>query len=400
MGIFGKPSQDKFAKMMIKELRSLGVEGEIEYDADDFMLNIGSGKQFLGNAYNEYIAAPRNKHAEVLHSYAMVSVQTTQSDGPPDEFEDAKANILPRIRDRAFMPYNRLKMMAQGIAAEDISVSDRPYTDYLSIELCYDTEFTVMSVGEDQLETWGKSFDEVLGIARDNLWKISNNDFDEIAPGVFLSPWQDTHDASRMFLHDLIWQLKVKGDPVVTVPDRDHLLVAGSDDADALLALASLTKNVNEESQRPGIAMAHRLVEKEWVPFMPPEAHPAYEDFEFLKLRTEVGNYEEQREVLNDLYEKQDIGIFVPTVSVYDNEETGRPFTLCSWANDVHALLPRTDTIAFQGEGDSLAIVGWEIAEAVVGELMVPRDDLFPVRYEVKRNPTADQFEAMGAEFE
>ena len=78
----------------------------------------------------------------------------------------------------------------------------------------------VMSVSFDQLSDWGVTLDEALAIARENLWKMSNEPFSEVAPGVYFAEWGDAFDAARMFLHDLIWQLKVSGDHVVVIPAR------------------------------------------------------------------------------------------------------------------------------------------------------------------------------------
>lgn len=400
MGLFGKVTRDKFAQLMANELQAQGYEGSIEYDPDTFVLVLESGNQFLGNAYNEYVAASRKQRADILRAYAAGSVETREGEVVPDSFEDAKGNILPRIRDRAFMPYNILRMQLQGMDPDKFDVAHRPFTDTLSVELCFDTEHSVVTIGESQLEKWGQSFDNAIAVARDNLWQMSNEDFNQVAAGVFLSPWQDSHDASRMFLHDLIWQLELKGDPIVMLPDRDHLIATGSDDAEGLVIAATFAKQVLEESQRPNVGYAFRLADGQWVPFMPAEDHPAFEVFNHCALRTTVINYNDQQKALAELYEQELVELFVASVSVYDSKETGIPFTLCTWAKDVRASLPKTDVIVFQGDADSMALVGWDIAEAVLGDMMKPQEGLYPVRYEVTENPTSEQFEQMGAEFE
>ena len=38
------------------------------------------------------------------------------------------------------------------------------------------------------------------------------------SPGVWVSPWRDNYDASRLVLHDFLRSHEVKGDPVAVVP--------------------------------------------------------------------------------------------------------------------------------------------------------------------------------------
>jgi hypothetical protein len=50
-----------------------------------------------------------------------------------------------------------------------------------------------------------------------------------------MGPWQDNYDPARLLLLDKIRQPKIKGDPVILIPNRDSLLLTGSKDPKGLL---------------------------------------------------------------------------------------------------------------------------------------------------------------------
>jgi hypothetical protein len=128
------------------------------------------------------------------------------------------------------------------------------------------------------LTTWGVGFEEAMRVALDNLRQISGPDLEPIAPGVWRSPWRDNYDASRLLLTDLIESHGVEGDPVLMVPNRDTLLLTGSDDVAGLAVMAAAAGEATEHP-RPIHAIPVRLEFGSWSPFLPPEGHPSHQDF-------------------------------------------------------------------------------------------------------------------------
>jgi hypothetical protein len=59
-----------------------------------------------------------------------------------------------------------------------------------------------------------------------------------------------------LFLHDLVWQLDVKGRHVAMVPDRNVRLVTGSEDHEGLRRIAAEAKHILEHSPRPMTGLA------------------------------------------------------------------------------------------------------------------------------------------------
>jgi len=115
-------------------------------------------------------------------------------------------------------------------------------------------------------------------------------------------------------------------------------------------------------------------------------------------LASSRGDYNIQKELLDELHEKQQKDVFVASCSVIQNEETGLVRTYCVWSAGIESWLPETDLIAFVSDLDGEPkMFTWDQAVAVVGDLMTPLD-MYPPRFDVRKFPSVDRFAAMGAE--
>ena len=99
-----------------------------------------------------------------------------------------------------------------------------------------------MQVQRHHLSDWGVSFEDALKTACDNLREISHQPFELAAPGVWVSPWRDNHDASRLVLLDLLRENDVRGELVAAVPNRDVLCLTGADNEEGLAHLANIVE--------------------------------------------------------------------------------------------------------------------------------------------------------------
>jgi hypothetical protein len=407
--LFGPPDPAGFARLMERTLRRAGETGRTEYDPKDFSLRIGTDAAggphtlFLGNAYADYCRARRSDRREVLRRYAAVRDDMA---APPATFADARPNLLPRVQARAYCTLTPLQLMLQG-APEDKATQTmpyRPFSEHLALMLVVDHPDSIQTVAGHLLADWKVSFDEVLGVAKENLWSRSNQDFRPVGPGLWLSPWQDTHDASRLFLHDLIWQLPVKGRHVAMVPNRSILLVAGDEDPDALVRMATLATEQLQEP-RPLSGTAVRLEGNRWESFLPAPDHPAYDLLRQAAMRTIAIDYAEQKRVLDALHAKSGQDVFVASLMSVPRDDKG-VCTGTTWVETVtDALMPKADVVAFArpkaetstvGGGMNALFADWADVRRVAADLMEPTD-LYPTRFRVRRFPTPDQLKEMGA---
>jgi hypothetical protein len=395
--LFRPPKPDGFSRLVTKVLRASGIKTQVDYDPEHFKLTIHEGPSprvlFLGNMYHDYCKAPVRERRGIIARY--IRCVSTVGSEVPDGFDDARSHLFPHVRDRAFHGVTRLQSEAQGFELQPIPT--KLLTEQLSIELVYDSPDHLMTVSSDHLNTWGITLDEGLAIGRDNLWKISNQEFLKIQPGLFASPWHDAHDASRLILHDLIWQLPVKGEHVAMVPHRDLLLVTGTDDEVGLAKMAEIAA-IEMNGNRVVSAIPVRLHGTTWQPFIPSPDHPAGSSLRRLRLEMLARDYEQQKQVLEELHEKQDKAVFVASCMCMQ-EPGGQELLFSVWSEGIDTLLPRTDHVALYAEwlpkGAARRMPTWAEAEAVAGELMAPAG-LYPERYLVRGFPSREQLVKLG----
>jgi hypothetical protein len=396
---FGPPSKDKFARMMQDAICQAGEEAPVRYDPERFRLH-GEGEVKnvfnLTNAYNEYCAPPKEQRQALFKN--LVRTWFSHRREIPEAFEDVRHDLLPGVRGRAVY-----EIAGLTVGREQGAKFDWPFRvlgGSLGLGLVYDLPESMMQVQQHMLDTWGATFDQALGCALQNLRRVSGVGLVPAAPGVWASPWRDNYDPSRMILTDFIRRHEVAGDPVVMVPNRDTLLLAGSDDEGGLGRLAVMGGEAYEQP-RSVSGMAFRLTgEDEWVPYLPGMGQPSRERFTLLRVKTLGGEYGDQAEALKALHEKTGEDVFVASFSALKKNDTGEVRSYCVWSEGVVALLPQTDDIMFfrptsSGDGVIVATATWEQARAVLGERMKPAG-LYPERYRVEGFPSAEQLATFG----
>jgi hypothetical protein len=260
------------------------------------------------------------------------------------------------------------------------------------VGLVYDLPEAMLPVQQRALSDWGCSFDKALDAACQNLRQVSHQPWEQPRAGVWVSPWRDNYDASRLVLTDLLQAHLVKGDHVAMVPNRDTLIVTGSDDEAGLAHMAMLAEKAHG---RPITRQAFLLNNGTWLPWLPASDHPLYCRFHLLKLQSLARQYAEQQGLLDALNKKSAQDIFVGSYVAIKNEQTGQALSYCAWTEGVPTLLPQTEEIYFvvpKEEKGAFDVAGasWEQVQQVVGHLM-KRQEGYPVRYLVKDFPTAEE---------
>jgi hypothetical protein len=392
--LFGPPDKPTFAKTLMRAIRQTGTAKSIEFDSREFKLTL-NGEQilFLSNAYKEYCQSPRRARATLLRKYAALGDRVDT-----ERVEAIRDRILPRIQSRYYHEAVRLTVLKSD-SDQTGQLPFRRFTQYLNLDLVVDFPDKIALITGAKLKAWNTSFDELLPLAKENLWKRSNESFQMIQPGLYVSPWQDALDTGRMFLHDLIWQLSVKGPHVAVIPNRVSLFVCGADDEGGLLRLAEVTEAARQ-TDRFVCTVLHKLEGSHWIPWLPPTNSPAFAPWHRLAMLSIATDYSEQTEALNAVTEQRKWDVFVGKFEIL-RLPSGELRSWTTWADGVtDALMPETDLIAFAGvdrEGE-IRKLGWgQISQvkAVAGELMEKTDD-WPTRYHLTGFPSEDQIQKMG----
>ena len=399
------PGKDKFARMMMDGIQRAGEKAKIVYDPEQFRL-FREGEEgtrlFLGNIYEEYRAAPNDDRATLLQNFTRSWFTADRE--LPEEFEDVKPDLLPVVRARVYYDNVRLQMQIESRSMQIESRSDADWPqqiigEHLCVALVYDLPEAMLAINYDDLEGWGLTLYEALEVATENLRQLPHK---FIGPaegkGVYLSNTNDNYDASRLLLLDTIRQFQVKGDHIALVPNRDTLIVTGSEDLQCLRGMIALAKDALPKPRLIS-GLAFRLDGDAWVPWMPDGENPLYADFRMLQVHSFGQDYSEQKGLLDKLHEKMGEDVFVATYSIVQNEKTGVVSTYALWVADITSWLPRAEMIAFMRKpDDEPRMYNWERVVQVAGHMMEPMD-MYPPRFKVSEFPTDEEFAAMGEPF-
>src|SRR5262249_9379850 len=154
-----------------------------------------------------------------LQRYVSSFLEATPT---PTDFDSARANLMPVVRDPAYFSLTTLKVRAEGKDASKLVYTTKPVAPGLVAGLAYDSERAIMTVNQSTLQEWGASLDDALDIAIQNLRdRTPANGFKLIAPGLYVSQFGDSYDSARLLLPDVIYRLTLNGDPVIFAPNRD-----------------------------------------------------------------------------------------------------------------------------------------------------------------------------------
>ena len=127
--------QNAFAQFVIDRLREVGVTNPIEYDAEQFQLQVEGEKGsvlFLNNAYREYCSLPVENRSQAVRRFVRGWLQANKP--APEEYEDIVPDILPAVRSRSFFEAARLRMLLGG--ADDTYLPYQTLGDDLGLGLC------------------------------------------------------------------------------------------------------------------------------------------------------------------------------------------------------------------------------------------------------------------------
>jgi hypothetical protein len=183
--------------------------------------------------------------------------------------QEALIRLVPKVRPR----FHHEALAFRDAAAPPVF---RPLAGSLALSLVVDFPDCELDVGPRELEAWGADFDVLLQRARANLLLRGGEErFKAVRPGLFRSTWEDGLDGSRILLPGVLQGLPLRGRPVAVAPDRDTLLVAGSEDPQALAWLLEGALDFVGQDPRSVNACPVRWTGYQWEPWEAVAEHPA-----------------------------------------------------------------------------------------------------------------------------
>lgn len=390
VGIFDlfntKPTAAKFATLMTDTARRRGMTQPIRFDAAAFSLTIGTDNALvlnLHNAYNDYCRAGKGERDQVLASYSAALSQPVM----PPTFALARHGLMPILRSRAMPEVLRLTQLADNDNKHNAHAV-LPFSEDAVLMLAYDTEHAVQPIDLATLRQWGVSVEECLAVALDNLRERSVASFDEVAPGVLVSAWNDSYDTSRLLLPDIVHRLNLGADPVMMIPTRARLIATSSGNPAGMLAMAELAQRYADQEGRQVSALMYRFHKGRAVQYVPGE--PVAGKLKALWSQSMASDYAGQKQLLEKFHERKGIDIFVASFQVMQRPDQS-VLTMSVWTEGVSSLLPKTDIVALirlDGNGqllDTMMLPWDELADKTNALKLL--DAGYPPRYRTTEFP-------------
>lgn len=404
----GVPDQKTFGAMVVDYMKKSGEKRPITFEEQRFQIVVGNPGEainvlWLGNGYEEFKVLPKKDRDGFFQRYHPSTYANVDAF---DHKESALHSLLPRIRDRLYPNVLGIRTRRQlGAAMKEgavlPSLPHRALGEVLAASLCIDLPTTVMDCIDQNYTRWNASLDELWPQALENLRAISKKPFNQPAPGVYVSSFMDSHDPARLLLPELIASLKVKGAPVAGAPNRNTLIVTGSNDPAGLNEFVTLMK-MGLKDPRPISSMPLVLGPDGWVPFEPKGSGPVEKELRILAAQCWAGLHDDQKETLTEEFERTERDVFVASYKVVMNQ-AGEVITYASWTEGVPTLLPKTtDLMLTILEGDSpenadVTRVAWDDVIAIAGHRLVEEPGLWPPRWHVTSFPNEEEMTRLRA---
>jgi len=390
--LFGAtPTKNELAKKVLVALRAAHPGDNFAYDESQYQIRgKGSLVMNLDNLYLDYCRSTRNERQTQIERF----IAGMTAEDIPDSFLDAQPNLLPVLRHLAGLELSLLSMDEERQKGDFFTqFAMQPFSEELAIGIAFDSEVSIQQVGNKTLETWGKTLDEVLAVALDNLRHKAAPKFEEISPGFFVSQFDDYYDASRLLLPELAWQLPLNGNPVAMVPNRICLLITGDRDEAGLEAMLATAEGLLRDQSRPLGTEMFRLDGTAWTPWKPSGAVEIR--LHDLRIQMRAGDYKAQQEVLSATAERRGEDVFVATFGLTKQPNDDRIFSYSVLTKSVHTWLPKTDRVCANDlDTKEQLMVPWSVFESAAGDILEPMSYVLP-RYRVAKDLGQQQLEIL-----
>jgi uncharacterized protein YtpQ (UPF0354 family) len=233
-------SEEEFTRAYVKNISSLYPNAKYSVKAN---YNEKEFLHYLDNAYNAYKAQPDSLD-QLLERYAASS-----GDLYKDHKEIDINRIVPVIKSISYLDNIKSLSKESGLGKEPW-VPYKKYNDDLIIVYAEDTQNSIRYFSEEDFNKLAIPLDSLLPLAIKNLDSILPEIQSKGDNGIFMITAGGDFEAS-LILFKSIWttdNFKVRGEIVISIPNRDMLMITGSKDEKGIKTL----KNITEETYSTG----------------------------------------------------------------------------------------------------------------------------------------------------
>jgi hypothetical protein len=389
-GLFRNPSKEKFAALVLRKIAEQGGPTDFVFLPDQFEIRCGSNRGFLGNVYTSYCQAKGAQRDSILNNFVSVMVDLPKH--TESRFEEVRADIAIVVRERALLAFTSLLWQLDGVEKPP-KIQAEPISAWFAKALVIDAPSYMSLASEEQLSGWGCPPYELYALGLQKLTDAKAPAF-SADNGVFRGTWDDDYDSSRILIPGIFDDLPLRGKPIVTIPNRLTLLVAGSEDTNAVRRMLATAEEIVRTKAKPQNPAPLVIRNGDVFDYSVPATSPIFNEVERAKRLAALFYYTEQKERLDELYEKNGKDFFVATYTL-NRLDSGAHISCAVWTKGGAALLPVVDEIVFvdtdRPKGQNVvARVRWPVAAKFLADLMLDTE-MFPQRFYVSSFPSPEQ---------
>ncbi len=332
---------------------------------------------YLVNLFAETRDVPPEKRPDRIRTFLNSS---SEFDELPDTWADVRDRVAVVVR--AISLWSELPGEARPMI--------RSFAPFLAETVVLDGEHSMRYVTPSQMQNWGVTADQLFEAARANVAAAADHveRYDDGPAIVWHVASNDDYESSRLLVPGWLagFAGKVDGTPIAAIPHRSMLLVAGAGDPRAIERLLASAKAEFKTSPRRLSPALYTVGEGDRViPLVLPREHSLRTRVTIEHAKLAIGEYEDQKALLDKQHEDDGTDIFVATYMVQEIE--GNVVSLTVWGEEVDSLLPVADAVAFGREGKPTIIVRWSDVQGIAGSCWERDPTLVPPRMRTLRWP-------------
>jgi len=380
--IIDSSDQDKFSLEFLTILSEIYPDVGYQYDAkSDTISRVDSISDERG--YTFYLGNLRNRALEMggkerkTYLRDTILVFTDNSEITSDEL---KNSLYLRARTVSEISLRNLYLNNYENPPKTPAILNR---GNIAMEIVMDIPNAIRTIDLETLQQNDMDLETGLNLAATNLLKTTpqktEDIWEKIDENIWISKLNDDYDAARLFTFPGELYLPFDGPLVIFAPAHSVALISSSQDEEILSKMVDFGTSA-AETHRPLSQALWQAKAEGWVRLTSTDrttpAGAAY-------FKEQLTDYLQQREILEQKFEKDNIDIFVPTIMTFENDKD--EITTFAVLVDDHTYLPKVNRVVLDSENISKGsvYVEWDDFTSIIGEKnMNPVPDLIPPRYD------------------
>jgi len=364
-------------KKLVKDLRNVFAKNEpdlkLDYDSRRGSVRISGDSRFSDLPMVINLANLYSKLRNLKSSERIARLEATIAEAlNVEEFsnDDLIASLALRVRTRAELSIRDLYMQVHvGEAYETLSID----ANELLLEMVSDRRESLSTVDKQTLDSAEITKDEAFEVAKAALVRATDAEqWLQIDEHIWRSSYDDDYDFARIVSADGEFRLPFDKSALFYAPSHSVVLVCNTLDSAVLARMIELGDQASADHRPLSQNIWQYHGKTKWERWLPESGVQLAQLQSYKEL---IDNYNEQKNLLDQLLEKAGEDSFVATYQVYQQDQKYR--SMCVYTLNVPSYLPKTEwvTVFDADDGAEGSIVGelsWQFFVDAIGQEIMP----------------------------